>query len=41
MVAAVRENREMSGKKFGQGIREMSENFKVAQKKKECERIRN
>ena len=42
MVAAVREDREMSGKKkIGQGIREMSGNFKVDQGKIKGKRICN
>ena len=41
MVAAVRGNREMLGKKIGQGIRKMSGNFKAGQGKIKCERICN
>ena len=44
MVAAVREsreNREMSGIKIGQAIREMAGNFKVVHRKIKCERICN
>ena len=41
-MAAVREDREMSGKKkIGQGIREMSGNFKVDQGKIKGKRICN
>ena len=41
MVAAVRENLEISGEKIGQGIREMSGNFKVDQGKIKFERLCN